>query len=494
MSRRSSPTSDRRPTRGPRRPRQHRPGASSPSARTARRHWRPGSRPNTAVEADPTAPPRSTPPTAPDGPGARTADDVARFSSGRTATSHQPESAAAARPPATLGGKSAPVGGPVSAGWREGTLTRARELATLCDWASENTEVEDPRVFVDSIRHHLKAAKDAAELARARPKDRLPRFRTGSLRERAKSNLDAAEAQLLNFAPPDYVLGQLPGLLTHIQCHLIPNDPRRIEFERLARRLGLHDADHGTSPDGATPQGHARNKNEHLALVREERGRIVSAVRAASSASLREQVRVRSFRDVLVVTSALMGMLVIAMAVIGFLWPTMIPLCFAPEDGGQAVVVCPTAQSEPFSTASQQGTGTQSSAEQSKDIDDFVRETVSPQDILVVELVGLAAAAVAAAGAIRTIRGSSERSNLPVALAVLKLPTGALTAFLGLLLMRGQFVPGLSALDTSAQILAWALVFGYAQQLFTRLVDRQGQTVLDGVRGADQQKPDLTPP
>ena len=84
--------------------------------------------------------------------------------------------------------------------------------------------------------------------------------------------------------------------------------------------------------------------------------------------------------------------------------------------------------------------------------------------------------------------------NLPVALAVLKLPTGAITAFLGLLLMRGQFVPGLSALDTSAQILAWALVFGYAQQLFTRLVDRQGQTVLDSVRGADKQKPDMTPP
>jgi hypothetical protein len=44
-------------------------------------------------------------------------------------------------------------------------------------------------------------------------------------------------------------------------------------------------------------------------------------------------------------------------------------------------------------------------------------------------------------------------------------------------------VPGLSALDTSAQILAWALVFGYAQQLFTRLVDQQAHTVLQTVRG-----------
>jgi hypothetical protein len=60
--------------------------------------------------------------------------------------------------------------------------------------------------------------------------------------------------------------------------------------------------------------------------------------------------------------------------------------------------------------------------------------------------------------------------------------------------MRGQFVPGLSALDTSAQIVAWALIFGYAQQVFTRLVDRQGDAVLDGVRGANRPVPSPSPP
>jgi hypothetical protein len=55
-----------------------------------------------------------------------------------------------------------------------------------------------------------------------------------------------------------------------------------------------------------------------------------------------------------------------------------------------------------------------------------------------------------------------------------------------MVLMRGQFVPGLSALDTPAQILAWALVFGYGQQLFTRLVDQQAHSVLGSVRGADK--------
>src|SRR4051812_8424428 len=47
--------------------------------------------------------------------------------------------------------------------------------------------------------------------------------------------------------------------------------------------------------------------------------------------------------------------------------------------------------------------------------------------------------------------------------------------------MRGHFVPGLTALDSPAQILAWAIVFGYAQQLFTRLVDRQSPVVLGEV-------------
>jgi hypothetical protein len=49
--------------------------------------------------------------------------------------------------------------------------------------------------------------------------------------------------------------------------------------------------------------------------------------------------------------------------------------------------------------------------------------------------------------------------------------------------MRGGFVPGLSALDSSAQIISWAVVFGYAQQLVTRFVDEQAHAVLEDVGG-----------
>jgi hypothetical protein len=381
-----------------------------------------------------------------------------------------------------------PVGGPVAVAWREGTLTRAKELEALCAWVLAGSPDANAKVLAEeAIPRHLEAARQAARGDRLEPRRRLRFFRNGPLIERAMSNLDAAEAQLLNVAPADYVLGQLPSLLRHAQCHLVRSDPRRQELERIARRVGVKDADHPMAVTAKNGDLAARRK-----VVDEERGTIVTAVRAASSAALREQLRVRSFRNVLVATTLAMTSLAAVVALVGLFSPTMIPLCFAPEESGQAMVVCPTAQSERFSTT--QPSATMRPTTQGRDIDDFVRETASPRDLLIVELVGLTAAAVAAAGAVRGLRGSSERYGLPVALAALKLPTGAVTAFLGLLLMRGQFVPGLSALDTSAQILAWALVFGYAQQLFTRLVDQQGQTVLESVRGADKLEREPTPP
>jgi hypothetical protein len=377
--------------------------------------------------------------------------------------------------------------GPVSVPWREGTLTRAAELESLCAWVKANDPAGQFDILVDAVAHHLEAARQAAVGQSLNPKKRLKIFRDAPLLERAKSNLDAAEAHLLNFAPPEYVLGQMPSLLRHVQGHLVPSDPRRQEFERTCRSLGLNDPDHAQVTDSDEA-----DRERKLKIVTDERGSIVTAVRGASSASLREKLRVRNFRNVLAITAGLMTALAAALAVVGFVRPTMIPLCFAPEESGQAVVVCPTTQSAPFSTSSTDA-GVVQADQEAEDIDDSLEEAAKPQDILVVEVVGLTAAAVAAAAAIRGIRGSSERLGVPIALVLLKLPTGAITAFLGLLLMRGQFVPGLSALDTSAQILAWALVFGYAQQLFTRLVDRQGQTVLDSVNGADRPQPAPSP-
>jgi hypothetical protein len=361
-----------------------------------------------------------------------------------------------------------PVGGPVWVAWREGTLTRAKELEALAAWCRS----QNPRdqVLAAAIQAHLDAARQAATTRR-----RV--FRTGPLMERSAGNLAAAEAHILNTAPADYVLGQMPSLLRDIQAHLPATDPGRREFERIAHRVGN---------DLETAAVSEEEMAGWLRVIDQERGKIVTAVRAASSAALRERIRLRSFRNIVMGTAIAMTLLAVGVALLGLADRSLIPLCFAPEESGTAVVVCPTAQSDRF-TPSQDGVGLLEQATAPRqDIDNVVAATAKRGDLLIVELVGLAAATIAGAAAIRRIRGSSERYGLPVALAALKLPTGAITAFLGLLLMRGQFVPGLSALDTSAQILAWALVFGYAQQLFTRLVDQQGQTVLNSIRVPDK--------
>ena len=372
-----------------------------------------------------------------------------------------------------------PVGGPVTAAWGEGTLTRAAELQSLCTWVVANHPSPNSDILVAALHFHLDAARQAARAEAPAPRKRALMPRSACLKERAMSNLDAAEAHLLNIAPPEYLLGQMPSLLQHVRSHLGPGDSRREALERIFRHLDDIESDQ-QPPKGTDGPRYAERKK----IVLQERGQIVTATRAASSASLREQLRVRSFRNALVATTLVMTVIATTVAVAGLLHPTLLPLCFAPEEAGQAVVVCPTQTSGPFDT-----TQPDSGPRNTRDIDDALIDTATPWDLLVVELVGLTAAAIASAGAIRKIRGSSERYGIPVALAALKLPTGAVTAVLGLLLMRGQFVPGLSALDTSAQILAWALIFGYAQHLFTRLVDRQGQTVLNSVRGADKPQP-----
>lgn len=385
---------------------------------------------------------------------------------------------------------SSPVGGPVWTGWREGTLTRAKELEALSHfWLRPRGPQNNDEILTKAICCHIEAARQAAQCTGLVPHGpflfRFRIFRYGSRIERARSNLDAAEAHLLTLAPNTYILGQMPSLLNHVQRHLPPTDARRQEFERIAKKLGITDPNQPLSQEGKDSSPVDKD-----AIVTAERRKITSIMRAASSAALREYVRLGSFRNVVVITAVLMAVLAIGVAITGFFRPTLIPMCFAPQEGGVVTVVCPTHQSQPFVPTGQPG----QPGVQVADIDDVVQATAKPPDLLVVELVGLTAAAIATAAAIRRLKGSAERYGLPVSLAALKLPTGAITAFLGLLLMRGQFVPGLSALDTSAQILAWALVFGYAQQLFTRLVDQQGQTVLDNVRGADRPQPAPSPP
>jgi hypothetical protein len=319
----------------------------------------------------------------------------------------------------------------------------------------------------DAIEQHLRAVKETAAAEGEHLPRRLWHEFKGSSFERALGNLNAAEVDLLRLAPSPVLRGALPSIRAHVNRFLPKDDPRRVAVEQIAgNHTATLDEEHAapltrTDNMGGGPDG----------LDQEQRDVLLAAQHAANTQRRRNLIRLRGFRNMLLGGIVVFFLIAVALGLIGGLSPTTIPLCFTPESGGSVKVVCPRAETP----VGEVGTA--------HDVDPDIAKTVTSGDVWLVELLGLLGAALVGAAALRKLRTNSTPYGVEVALALLKLPTGAVTAVLGLLLMRADFVPGLSALDTSAQILGWAVIFGIAQQLVTRFADGQAAGLLANVGG-----------
>jgi hypothetical protein len=372
--------------------------------------------------------------------------------------------------------------------WREEALARICELRALTGSLRhrEGLDAEATKLLAD-------ADTELAHAHQAVQRRTIGGALTGAAVQRVHAHLDAAEVLVLRAAPLEYVRGQTATLVVYIRHHLLPSDPRCLWAEHLLEAEGIA----GRAPAGGTgAQGNTGGGGRAIRRGRAsadapaetrrmspvDRERLVAAVQGSMGEARNEQMRVRSFRNLLLIFAAVLFVLAAGVCAIGMAVPEKLPVCFQPVQiaPGQVQsppqsrrIVCPTRESP---VAAQQ------------DVDTVVAETVDAWDVPLIEFLGLLAAAVATATALRKVRGTSTPYSLPAALALLKLPLGALTALLGLMLMRGNFVPGLSALDSSAQIIGWAVVFGYAQQAFTQVVDRKAQDLLEDVGGAEQRE------
>jgi hypothetical protein len=188
-----------------------------------------------------------------------------------------------------------------------------------------------------------------------------------------------------------------------------------------------------------------------------------------------KHAQLRSFRNILILSAALIAVLVAITIFFVYRDPDVMPFCFPNE-----VTVTDT---EPVVTRTDGENCPTGSAVPGP----------SSDDILMVTLLGALGGALAFSVSIRNLKGTSTAYDVPVALAFLKVPLGAFTAILALVAIRGDFVPGLSTLDSQEQILAYALVFGFAQQILTRLLDQRAQTLLEGLPGGTETEPPPTP-
>lgn len=311
-------------------------------------------------------------------------------------------------------------------------LVGVRALEARLEVAAAQGLGPDQKAAAAGVRTLLRQAEDAASGVDPRP-GRILRDRwSGTLVEAAYENLHAARAQMVDVYDEAELAAEVPAAVARAQQTLHRDDPRRAVVERIS------DA----------PLAYQR------ALLRR-------AIEDSYDSMDRQHARLRSFRNIILVLAMFITTLVAATILVVALRPSFMPLCFpsnATSPDGQTLINCPTG---------------------SKVL------TSDSMDIIVVALLGLLGGALAAAVSIRNLKGTSTPYDVPVAMSLLKVPLGAFTAILGLVAIRGDFVPGLSRLDSQQQILAYALVLGYAQQVFTYSLDRRAQSLLEALPAKD---------
>jgi len=253
--------------------------------------------------------------------------------------------------------------------------------------------------------------------------------------------LHSAKIFLVDILPDPEVGALVPEVCARMAAVLDRNDPRRTEAEKALQ-----------SPDPGTV-----------------RAALKQAMEISYDASDEEYGRLRNFRNIILATAATIAVFIGIILVTVASSPQAIPLCFTPSVTGATTVV-------------QDGNGQNQSPQVCPSGD---QQAPAPGDVLIVAGLGAVGGGLGALLAIRNLRGTSTPYGVTMALAVLKVPSGALMAVIGMLLLAGGFVPGLSNLDSQRQILAYALVFGYAQQLITRLADDQAQTILNRLPSKD---------
>lgn len=326
----------------------------------------------------------------------------------------------------------------------------------------------------DAAKKHLDDARKAAGDPRRQPRTaRLVNVWSGALVCGAFANLHAAKVVLVDLYAEEDIQAAAPAVLARLQTCLPTDDQRRERAEALfgsqisgvpadAHSRGWLTREDRIQPANRRPltfRGHSGCSAGELAI---RRAALRDAMQVSYDAADEQYARVRSFRNVLITGAVLLSMLVIAVCLVGARNPHAIPLCFNPSSTTAATAakvpqkVCPTSE---IATADAPPRG----------------------DVAIVALMGVLGAALSATFAVQKLRSTAAPYAVSVALALFKLPAGALTAIAGLLLIKGDFVPGFSQLDSQGQILAYAIVFGVAQHLVTRLVDQRADDVLSGL-------------
>jgi hypothetical protein len=275
------------------------------------------------------------------------------------------------------------------------------------------------------------------------------RWRVGPRRswarlEQAWQYLHVAEESLLIIAPDEVIDGQIHELIVQGAKYLGPEDARvqyLTDWEAASR-----------SADGF-PR-----------VSPTDRHTMASLLHAVHHESDYAYARMRSFWHMVLVASLLLSLATACLLVATTLHPAVIPLCST----GREMVhgsICPTGQTAP-----------------------------SGGDAVLVAFIGAIAAGMSAVAAVSKLGPTIDPYSSPLAQSLLKIPLGCLTAVLGVMTLERGLDVGAGLPTSQGGILFVAFVFGYSQELLTRIVDARGAQIrgmLDGRTSAGSRIPQV---
>jgi hypothetical protein len=256
-----------------------------------------------------------------------------------------------------------------------------------------------------------------------RLRDRLPAWWSGWRVEGSWRALHEAEAQLAAAHPA--LPERLPAIRGQAALSLAATDSRRIELGNLDPKSEL------------TPG---------------KRAVVLDVVRAILDVSDEAHAAARALRNKLFVGALVLFGLNTLLGIVGFIRPGFLPMCVERVDA-PGHFACASGSTAP-----------------------------SPADVWLTQVMGATGAMVSTVVLLIRRRPSLTPYVMIGYQAVIKVVLGASLAVIGVLVLGAGLGEGLIGPRNQAAVLVAAVVFGYTQQLGTRLLDNYADKLLDDVR------------
>lgn len=314
-------------------------------------------------------------------------------------------------------------------------------------------KLNEDRVAV--VLEQLESARVSA-LRRRNPFLRPIAWFTGADIESSWLSIHSAKQELLMVVPTREVRAQVPMLRSKVKRYLSSSSPERKAYQDWL-------------------------KNADRANVDPDRERIREIRTAVDRESDLQHANVRRFRNVL------MGLSIVAIVLLGVFaaqpsegW---LDLCQADaaargETGGDTDTTEQNADADAVDATEADADETDASVTSSQETEED-QEAEEPfcAQIWQIELMGGLGGLFAAAASLRRVPVTGEPYGLRRFQSLLKIPMGALTGLLGILLLQNDVIEGLEA-QRGASVLVYAAIFGVSQQAVTRFADKRGKDLL----------------